>query len=91
MEFSMHQEQPSVYRLPVHLEGMYMVYFNDHDNPEEVLNHPFSQGTHLTVWLKASELYPDARNYTYQEFPEHFVFKQQEKKWTPRQCGFSIG
>jgi hypothetical protein len=61
----MHQEQLSVYWLPVYLEGMHMVYFNDHDNPEEVLNHLSSQGTHLTAWLKANKLYPNAQNYTY--------------------------
>ena len=36
-EFSMHAEDPTVYRLPVHLPDQQMVYFNDDDAVDDVL------------------------------------------------------
>ena len=91
MEFPMHLELPSVYRLPVHLEGQHMVYFNADDTPEDVLDRASSQKTQLTAWLKANQTHVEAHNHTYQEFPEYFVYKQNQKAWSPRQQRFAIG
>ena len=35
--------------------------------------------------------YQHAQKYTYQEFPQHFVWKKTEKRWDPRSRGFAIG
>jgi hypothetical protein len=32
-----------------------------------------------------------ARQYMYQEFPQHFVWHKDDKEWHPRECGFAIG
>jgi len=45
----------------------------------------------LTGWFAANRLHPNMREYRYQEFPQHFVWKKEDKKWLPRQEGFAIG
>jgi hypothetical protein len=87
----MHRELPAVYHLPVHLEGQHMVYFHQDDIPQEIIMNQAAAKTQLTEWFIANQLYPDASNSTYQEFPQHFVYNHKYKKWTPRQRGFAIG
>ena len=33
----------------------------------------------------------DGRGFLYQEFPEHYVYLQKEKRWKPSQRGLAIG
>ena len=54
-------------------------------------------------WMKANKEYPEAKELTYVEFPQKFVWKEVEvcddekngrkktKKWCLRQCGMSVG
>ena len=67
-EFSMHAKKPTVYRLPVHLEGQQLVYCNAGDNPEDVLERAANKETRLTAWFKINQSNPNARNTTYQNF-----------------------
>src|SRR5882762_2550674 len=88
----MHQELPSVYCLPVHLQNKQQVYFQDSDDPQDVLEHPSAKKTHLTEWFKANQKYPDtAPQHLYQDFPQHFVWEAKGHCWKPRQRGFAIG
>ena len=91
-EFAMHLELPSVYRLPIHLEDEQQVIWREGASVVEqeraVEN---SQQTHLTQWFVANETFHDAANYTYQEFPQHFVWVPKQKTWKPRERGFAIG
>jgi hypothetical protein len=70
MEFPMHEEKPSVYRLPVHLIDQHMVYFNDDDNPEEVLDREPAKKTPLTEWFTCQWTLEGAKDVTYQTFPK---------------------
>lgn len=90
-EFPMHSESPTVYRLPVHLKDEQVVYYHDDDDAQEVADRAASRDTHLTGWMKANQIYPEACQYTYQEFPQHFVCNAKTKHWTPRQRGDTIG
>jgi len=46
----------------------------------------------LTAFFSKNETCSEARNYTYQEFPQHFVWNYSEKSWTARkQKGSAIG
>ena len=38
-EFPMHEEKPSVYCLPVHLQDQQTIYFGDEDDLDEVVEH----------------------------------------------------
>ena len=91
-EFAMHLELPSVYRLPVHLEDEQQVIWREGaDAAQQERAVENSQKTHLTQWFAANASFPDAVNYTYQEFPQHFVWVAKQKSWKPRERGFAIG
>jgi len=91
-EFPMHQELPSVYRLPVHLQNEQQVYFQGNDDLQDVLDRPSANKTRLTEWFKANQEYPDtASQHFYQDFPQHFVWEAKGHRWKPRQRGFAIG
>ena len=91
MEFPMHQEKPSVYRLPVHEENKHTIFFRQDDIPEEILANPAINKTQLTEWFMANQQYPDASNYIYSDFPQKFVWNPKQKKWTVRKQDFAIG
>jgi hypothetical protein len=45
----------------------------------------------LTAFFTANHLYPFACQYTYQEFPQHFIWHRLNKNWCPQLNGFAIG
>ena len=90
-EFGMHAEYPTVYRLPVHLEGQQVVYFNPDENVNDVLERGASMDTALTAWFKINQSNPLARTTTYQNFPRSWVYQKSTKTWVPRQKGNAIG
>jgi len=47
--------------------------------------------TKFLAWFAANRIYPEARNLTYGEFPERFVWKVKKHMWRPRKQGFSVG
>jgi hypothetical protein len=91
LEFVMHAEKPTIYRLPVHLEDQQLVYFNPEDNPDDILERGATKDTPLTAWFKINESNPEARNTTYQNFPQSWVYIKKTKKWKPREKGNAIG
>jgi hypothetical protein len=90
-EFTMHEEKPSIYRLPVHLENEQMVFFDDDDDLEQVEDRAANKDTQLMGWFKANQEYPAARLHTYQDMPPHFIWNKKTCKWTPRKQGDTIG
>jgi len=45
----------------------------------------------LTAFFAANQTHSVTRQYTYQEFPQHFVWHRKLKQWCPQQKGFAIG
>lgn len=93
--FEMHDRSPNVIRLQVHLPGQHMVVFNPEDSLERVMDRASNEKTTLTAFFTAnSDLGPlgtEARKHTYQEFPQHFVYKQGNRSWEVRKRGFALG
>lgn len=92
LQFRVHNEDPSVYRLPVHLEGEQIVTFDEEGgNMDRTLFR--AQNTRLTQYFKANEenLGGIAKDMLYQEFPEKFVCVDKERKWKVCQKLFCIG
>ena len=75
----MHEEKPSIYRLPVHLQDQQTVYFGDDDDLDEVVEHDAIKKTALTEWFTANQSFP------YLDFPHHFVWDKKNRKWSPCQ------
>ena len=87
----MHAQDPTVYRLPVHLEDQQLVFYNADENPNEVMERGATKETPLTAWFKINQSNPQARNTTYQNFPKTWVYDKKAKKWKARQRGKAIG
>lgn len=93
----MHKEEPNVYRLPIHLPDQQQVYFNPDDALDEVVERDSAQSTALTAWFKANTNNlrglngKYAREVSYQDFPQNFVFVKKTRQWKPRERGFAIG
>ncbi|THH03718.1 hypothetical protein EW146_g10359 [Bondarzewia mesenterica] len=75
--FNLHSEVPNVVRLQIHLPGHHMVNFNPADTIEQIMN--------------VHALGAAAREKTYQEFPQSFVWNKKTKKWKIRERGFALG
>lgn len=86
---------PNVIRLAAHLPGQHLVVYNPDEAPEIVLQRGAQEKTTLTQFFNLcasqSEAGENARQYTYQEIPQHFTWKENQKKWVRRQKGFAIG
>ena len=87
----MHEEKPSVYWLPVHLQDQQMVYFGDNDDLGEVVECNAIKKTALTEWFMANQTFPAAKQVSYLDFPHHFVWQKKNAKWNPHQRGDVIG
>ncbi|XP_074336941.1 uncharacterized protein LOC141674115 [Apium graveolens] len=73
--FDIHSRWPSVERLPIHLPGEKHVSFKAGDVLEDVCEKPF----------------PNARNYSYSEFPNKFTWHPRPGIWKERKRGDVIG
>ena len=95
LHFEMHDRSPNVICLQVHLPGQHMVVFNPEDSIQTVLDRAGAEKTTLTAFFAANaDLGPlgqEAMKYTYQEFPQHFVYKADKHAWQLQQRGFALG
>ncbi|OBZ69834.1 hypothetical protein A0H81_10535 [Grifola frondosa] len=93
--FDLHEQSPNVVRLQIHLPGQHLVTFDPDESHEVVLQRAAVERTTLTAFFAANacddQVGEEARKYTYQEFPQHFVWKDHTKSWAIRQRGFALG
>ncbi|KAM0880860.1 hypothetical protein ACQ4PT_033300 [Festuca glaucescens] len=82
--FELQHRQPSVQRLQFHLQDEQMVVFPDSTDIEKIVSRPGIEKTMFTEWMRANQLYEDARDLTYAEFPAKWTWHAKEKKWEPR-------
>lgn len=84
LHLPIHKQIPNVERLQVYLPGQHLVVFNEKDNPAEVLQCASQEKTTLTAFFYANaddgELGQLAQQYTYPEFPQHFVYDHKNRK-----------
>ncbi|XP_074323603.1 uncharacterized protein LOC141660514 [Apium graveolens] len=89
--FDVHSRLPSVDRLPIHLPGNKYVSFRTGTTLSEVVQQADSKRTKLEVWFEANKEFPAARDFTYAEFPTHFMWLPREFKWRPLRRGDIVG
>ena len=90
-EYDMHEEKPDIQRLQVHLPNQNEVMFRDDDDLHQFINQDQHRKTTLTEWFTANEMYPDANDLLYMDFPCHWVWNKSRRTWTRRQKGNTIG
>ena len=77
--------------MEVHLPGMHRVVFNQTETLDNIIARAAHQQTKLTGFFACCASDEFVRALTYQEFPQKYVWNIQEKIWTPRKQGYSIG
>ncbi|XP_062202568.1 uncharacterized protein LOC133904932 [Phragmites australis] len=82
--FEIHEKTPSVERLHVHLPGMNVITCHEEDDLQDIIDDPDSQVSMLTQWFITNQLYPNARNLTYCEFPTKWSWHPDKKLWSRR-------
>ncbi|XP_074327791.1 uncharacterized protein LOC141665703 [Apium graveolens] len=79
--FDIHHRFPSVDRLPVHLEGEKNVSFKKHDNLQDVADRAKMRFSKLEGWFEENKNIPEARQFTYNQFPQYFTWKGDVCRW----------
>ncbi|KAF7138508.1 hypothetical protein RHSIM_Rhsim07G0140000 [Rhododendron simsii] len=87
----MHEEVPTVTRLALHLPGMHHVNFNPKESLEDTITRSAVEKSTLTGFFAWYTANPNSTPYTYQEFPQYFIWDKTNNVWTPRKFGFAIG
>lgn len=65
--------------------------YDPHDDPVRVIERAAGERTMLTEYFELRCKSAYAHKFTYQQFPQYFVWHRKEKKWTPGQQGEAIG
>ncbi len=89
--FRLHQEEPNVVRLQVHLPDEQLITYDENDSPEEVLAAAEAKTTTLLQWFDLNKRDPSAHQYLYQDIPAHYTWNKSKKRWNPRQRYTTIG
>ncbi|XP_026459112.1 uncharacterized protein LOC113359744 [Papaver somniferum] len=91
IEYHLHEEYPDVQRLAIHLQNRQRVVYNTRKSMTSVIRTSQEHMTNLMGYFEYSAKNPNAPAYTYQQFPQHFVWCKRVKQWKIRQKGFAIG
>ena len=98
LQFPIHEQHPNVVRLQVHLPKQHAVLFDQNDSPEAIHAAGLTKETSLTAFFKLNadrgNIGSIARQYTYQEIPQHFTLHTTAGKqmtWGPRASGLALG
>ena len=78
----------------MHLPGYHFITFDPEEPQEEILARISGEKTTLTAFFRANadpEMAPVARQLTYQEFPQQFVYNERDKEWHIRKNAFALG
>ncbi|XP_020254383.1 uncharacterized protein LOC109831471 [Asparagus officinalis] len=89
--FDIHYRVPAVERLPFHLPDQQSMIFKDSDDLNEIIDNIHAKKSKFISWMEANKLYDESKTLTYSEFPSHFVWLADEKRWKIREKGRSIG
>jgi hypothetical protein len=79
----LHNEYPAVCRLDVHLPNQQQILFDPTSDPRDIMDAAIRQSSTLIEWFRLNERDPQARQYTYPQIPEHYIFK--DNAWFNRE------
>ena len=80
-KFKLHDQSHVIYRLGVHVKDEQYVYFK-HGSEKKMINK--NLGTTLTAWFDLNKVDFNAKQYLYNEIPNHYVFDKISKTWNQR-------
>ncbi|CAH9104480.1 unnamed protein product [Cuscuta epithymum] len=89
--YHIHYRDVPVERLSFHLPGEQNVYYKPDASIESVLRNTNLHSTKFIAWMRANQLYQEARELTYVDFPSKFTWSKKKREWSPRKRGFAVG
>lgn len=89
--FDIHYREPSVERLSFHLPNEQFVVYDAMNDLENIVVRNNSKKTKFLAWMDANAIYEEAKNLTYCQYPQKFVWNDIDHEWYPRKRGFKIG
>ncbi len=89
--FPIHQERPTVYRLPVHLPNQQQVTWHEGATIAEVQDAMQISVSKLIDFFRYNTDHPEEPACLYQNFPQTHVFVEREQNWKLRGRQFAIG
>jgi len=78
-KFDMHERFPTIERLQYHLPNQQMVLFDDDDDVHEVVTRSAISKMMLTEWFKTNRESEVARNLTFDQLPQQWVWNRKLK------------
>lgn len=89
--FPIHHRTVSVERLQIHLPGQKNCTFHANQSLDKVAEREKERLTKLEAFFMLNRNDIDARQYTYDEIPKHYVWNDGDKSWKKRKRGYQIG
>ncbi|XP_021975391.1 uncharacterized protein LOC110870521 [Helianthus annuus] len=84
LDFHIHQRNPAVQVLAVHLQEMQNVTFKDNEQLQNIARNPLSRRTTLTEWLYNNCIDESGRHLTYVDFLSEYRWEASAKTWIRR-------
>ena len=78
-------------RLSFHLEGNKYCTFRSNEPIEKIAEREEEKYTQLEAYFFLNETDANARQFLYDEIPQHYVWNDADRLWTPRKRGKKIG
>lgn len=89
--FPIHHRSISVQRLSFHLPGEKSVTFKETESLEKVVRREKFRRSQLEAFFKLNREDPTARQYTYDQITQFYVWNDVDMLWTVRKKGRQIG
>ncbi|KAL3655665.1 hypothetical protein CASFOL_000061 [Castilleja foliolosa] len=84
LNFPIHERNPAVEVLAVHLEDMQNVTFKENLRLQAIVRNPSFGKTTLTEWLNSNKRDPDGLDLTYVTYSSRYRWDRQAVSWIPR-------
>jgi hypothetical protein len=79
LNFEIHQRNPAVQVLAVHLQGKQNITFNNKKRLAEIVTNPCTIKTTLTEWLKKNQIDADGRHLRYIDYLSEYRWDTSSK------------
>ncbi|XP_029172028.1 uncharacterized protein LOC114941268 [Nylanderia fulva] len=88
LSFSIHERDPAVQHLAIHLENGQRVYFTEENVLQRALEAPKTTLTEFFTLCQRSDIFGQfAKTLIYTDVPRYFTWNKSGKKWVPRKQG----
>ncbi|XP_052625415.1 uncharacterized protein LOC111890051 isoform X1 [Lactuca sativa] len=84
LDFPIHERDPPVIILPVHLPNMQSVFFKENTQIKEVVENPTFGSSLLLGWFEKNRWDSTGRELTYASYPTKYWWDDREKCWKRR-------